>query len=104
MAFFEEAFRLSGDGLLIALDVHAGSARNTFPDGYNEWRKAIGIAITAPPVGGRANTAIIDLVSAIMGIPKSSVTIVSGHQSSRKVIQITGITLIEGREILAPLF
>ncbi len=104
MAFFEEAFRLSGEGLMIALDVHAGSARNSFPDGYNEWRKAIGIAITAPPVGGRANSAIIDLVSNVMDTPRSSVTIVSGYQSSRKVIQITGMTLHQGTEILAPLF
>lgn len=104
MASFEDALRISNEGLLIALDVHAGSARNSFPDGYNEWRKAIGIGITAPPVGGRANTAIIDLISKVMGISKSDIRIVSGHQSSRKVIQIAGITPLRGKELLAKLF
>jgi len=104
MASFEDAFRISNEGLLITLDVHPGSGRNAFPDGYNAWRKAIGIAITAPPIEGRANTAITNLVSDVMDIPRSSVTIVSGHQSSRKVIQISGMTLHQGREILASLF
>ncbi len=104
MASFEDAFRISNEGLLITLDVHAGSGRNAFPDGYNAWRKAIGIAITAPPIEGRANTAIIDLISEVMGISKSDVRIISGHQSSRKVIQIAGITPLQGKEMLAALF
>lgn len=103
MASFEEAFRNSGEGLLIALDVQAGAGRNAFPDGYNGWRNAIGIAITAPPAGGRANAAIIDLVSKVMQTPKSSVTIVSGHQSSRKVILVAGMELDQAIGILAPL-
>ena len=103
MASFEDAFRISNEGLLITLDVHPGSGRNAFPDGYNAWRKSIGIAITAPPVDGRANTAIIDLVSKVMGISKSEIRIVSGHQSSRKVIQIAGMTPLQCKELLATL-
>ncbi|MCQ1538944.1 YggU family protein [Methanocalculus taiwanensis] len=104
MASYKDALRISGDGLLISLEVHAGSGRNVFPAGYNCWRKAIGIAITAPPVEGRANAAIIDLISQVMGVPKSAVSILSGHQSTRKVIQIAGMNNLRALEILEPLF
>jgi hypothetical protein len=104
MASFEDALRQTKEGLLIGIEVQAGSARNTFPSGYNSWRKAIGIAVTAPPIEGRANRSIIALVAEVMGVPGSGISIVSGHQSSRKVIRITGMDLPHGVMILKPFF
>ncbi|MFA5397204.1 MAG: YggU family protein [Methanomicrobiales archaeon] len=82
----------SGDGCVyIMLDVHAASKREEFPAGVNVWRSAVGCSIRAPPVEGKANAAIIALVSSVLDVPKSSVTIVSGQTSSVKRICITGI-------------
>ncbi len=70
------------------LDVHAGSRREEFPAGVNVWRSAVGCSIRAPPVEGKANKAIVSLVSSVLGVPKSSVTIVSGQTSSVKRVCI----------------
>ncbi|MDO8841872.1 DUF167 domain-containing protein [Methanocalculus sp.] len=104
MDSFIDALRATDDGLLIKIEVQTGSGRNVFPSGYNPWRKTIGVAVTAPPVDGRANTAIIDLVADSMHVPRSSVNIMSGHQSSKKVIRIANMTLLQGIEILRPFF
>lgn len=82
----------SGDGCIYCtLDVHAGAKREAFPVGVNEWRAAVGCSIRAPPVEGKANKAIIALVSAVLDLPKSSVTIVSGQTSSVKRVCISGM-------------
>lgn len=81
----------SGDGCVYCvLDVHAGSKREVFPAGVNEWRSAVGCSIRAPPVEGKANKAIVALLSSVLGVSKSSVTIVSGQTSSVKRVCITG--------------
>ncbi|KAF1079050.1 DUF167 domain-containing protein [Methanogenium sp. MK-MG] len=82
----------NGDGCVYCmLDVHAGAKRDAFPAGVNVWRSAVGCSIRAPPVEGKANKAIVKLVSSVLGIPKSSVTIVSGQTSSVKRVCITGM-------------
>lgn len=79
----------SGDDCVYCtLDVHAGARREAFPAGVNEWRAAVGCSIRAPPVEGKANKAIVALVSSVLNVPKSSVTIVSGQTSSVKRVCI----------------
>ncbi|MFH1675657.1 MAG: DUF167 domain-containing protein [bacterium] len=53
---------------------------------------ALKISVTAPADKGKANEAIIKLLSKFFGIPVSSVTIVSGHSSRRKRIRMESIT------------
>ncbi|WFN35063.1 DUF167 domain-containing protein [Methanogenium sp. S4BF] len=82
----------NGDGCVYCmLDVHAGARREEFPAGVNVWRSAVGCSIRAPPVEGKANKAIVALVSSVLDVPKSSVIIVSGQTSSVKRVCITGI-------------
>lgn len=80
------------DCVYCMLDVHAGARREEFPAGVNIWRSAVGCSIRAPPVEGKANKAIVALVSSVLGVPKSSVTIVSGQTSSVKRICIAGLS------------
>jgi len=54
---------------------------------------AIKIRIAAPPVDAAANRALIEFIAARLGIAKRQVTIVSGHQSRRKILDIDGVTL-----------
>lgn len=53
---------------------------------------ALKIAITAAPEKGKANKAIVNLLSRLLKIPKNSIKIVSGETSSRKIIAIEGVS------------
>jgi uncharacterized protein (TIGR00251 family) len=78
-------------GTIIVLEVSPNSKTDSFPAGYNVWRKTIGCRVTAPAVEGRANRAIITLVSEILAVPATSVSIQSGATSSQKRVLVTGI-------------
>jgi uncharacterized protein (TIGR00251 family) len=78
-------------GTLITLDVSAGAKTSAFPAGYNEWRKAIGCRVTAPAVDGKANRAVITLVSKRLGVPTARVHIESGTTSSQKRVLVEGL-------------
>lgn len=79
------------NGTLIAIEVSPNAKSDLFPAGYNEWRKAIGCRVTAPAVDGRANKAVIGLISTTIGVPASAVSIVSGLTSSQKKVRIAGV-------------
>jgi uncharacterized protein len=61
----------------------------------------IKIAITAPPVDGEANAAVIELVAKALRVPRSAVAITAGHSSRRKTLAIAGVTLAQIEELLA---
>ena len=79
------------DGTIIAIEVSAGAKSDAFPHGYNEWRKAVGCRVTAPAIEGKANKAIIRLVSDALHVPVSSVSIQSGSSSSQKRVLVLGL-------------
>ena len=54
---------------------------------------ALKVKITAPPVDDAANRAIIQYFSTLLGIPKSSVQILSGSKSRDKKLEIRGLRL-----------
>lgn len=49
------------------------------------------LAVTAPPVDGEANAAVVELVARELGVPRASVSIVSGASSRRKSVHVAGI-------------
>ena len=66
-----------------------------------EMGEALKVALTAPPVEGRANEACIALLSELLNVPRSSVTIAAGQTSRNKVIRVAGMTAAEVRRRLA---
>ncbi len=52
----------------------------------------IKIAVTAPPVDGEANAAVIELVADALGIARGAVTVVAGVSSRRKTLRVQGIS------------
>jgi uncharacterized protein (TIGR00251 family) len=50
-------------------------------------------AITAPPVDGKANEALIALVAKTLGVSRAHCTLVKGQTSRNKSVAIAGITL-----------
>lgn len=49
------------------------------------------IRLTAPPVDGEANEALVRFLAEILSVAKSQVEIVSGHASREKRIRIKGV-------------
>jgi uncharacterized protein len=50
------------------------------------------VRVNAPPIDGRANTALIELLSETLDIPKSCLSIKRGAASKNKVIAVLGMT------------
>jgi uncharacterized protein YggU (UPF0235/DUF167 family) len=48
--------------------------------------------VNAPPIEGRANAALIELLSETLDIPKSYLSIKRGLGSKNKVVEIIGMT------------
>lgn len=52
---------------------------------------ALKVRVTAPPVEGAANDALIELLAETLKIRKSQVEIVAGQSSQQKMVSITGL-------------
>ncbi len=61
---------------------------------------ALKVKLTAPPVGGAANEALIDLLVERLGVRRSQVEIVAGLKSRAKMVSVTGLTPAEVQERL----
>jgi uncharacterized protein (TIGR00251 family) len=59
------------------------------------------VRVTAPPVDGRANDAVIGVLAAAFGVPRSSVGLVSGAASQCKLFRVAQHSLDDLRAILA---
>lgn len=58
------------------------------------------IRLTAPPVDGAANEALVKFLADTFSLPKSSIEIISGHTSRDKIVRIIGISDAEVRRVL----
>jgi uncharacterized protein (TIGR00251 family) len=63
----------------------------------DDWK----IAITAPPIEGRANEASVAFLSKILGCAKRNVELVNGQKSRSKTFEIAGLTADEVEARLA---
>lgn len=50
------------------------------------------VAVTAPPVDGEANAAVIALLAKQLGVGKGAVEVIAGQSSRRKTLRVTGAT------------
>ena len=52
---------------------------------------AVLIRLAAPPVEGAANEALVAFLSDALGVPRRSITIVSGERSRDKRVRVDGL-------------
>jgi uncharacterized protein (TIGR00251 family) len=75
-----------------AVRVHPRAKKNAIT---GEVGDALKLALTAPPVDGKANEACIEFFAKLLKVPRSSVTIAAGQTSRNKVIRVAGLSADE---------
>jgi uncharacterized protein len=88
------AVQESPAGVTFRVKVQPRAKRNAV---VGELGDALKVALTAPPIDGRANDACIEFFADLLQLPRSSIKIVSGQSSRNKVIRVTGISAEELR-------
>lgn len=53
------------------------------------------VRLTAPPVDGAANEALLDLLAEKLGMPRRALSIIQGATSRQKVVELAGLTAEE---------
>ncbi len=82
------------EGVTVRVRVVPGASRTEVKGRYGD---AIKIRVSAPPEGGRANRAVIDLLEQLVG---GSAEIVKGPSSQSKTVLIRGVDRAAVTEVL----
>ena len=81
----------------IAVKVVPGARVNRVVGKYGD---AMKIQVSAPPEGGKANKAVIELLANILSIRPQQVRIVRGHTQPRKLIELDGVDPKQIQELI----
>ncbi|HEX4757641.1 MAG TPA: DUF167 domain-containing protein [Terracidiphilus sp.] len=89
-------------GVTLAVRALPGAKRTVIVGLYGEGAAAqLKIAVHAPPIEGRANSALIELLGEKFGVPRSYVELVTGELSRSKVFLVRGVTLAQAKAKLS---
>jgi uncharacterized protein (TIGR00251 family) len=72
----------------LRLRVSPGATRTELVGKHGDGWK---IRVSAAPERGRANEAVVDLLAQRLGIPRTSLSVVSGRTSRDKVVELRGL-------------
>jgi uncharacterized protein (TIGR00251 family) len=76
------------DGIYLSVKVHPRAKRNQIGPKVGQELK---ISLTAPPVDGAANEALIRFLAETLGCARSAITIVRGQSSRHKIVRVQGV-------------
>jgi uncharacterized protein (TIGR00251 family) len=83
------AVRDHAEGCVLPVRAQPGARRAGV---QGEQAGALKIAVTAPPEGGRANQALVELLRKALGVKRSQVELIGGQTSRDKRFLIRGVT------------
>ena len=64
---------------------------------------ALRVRLTAPPVDGAANAALVRFLAERLGVARAAVRLVSGESSRSKVVEVVGVDVSAARaRLLSP--
>lgn len=86
-----------GSGSRLTLHIQPRGSRNAVEGLHGD---ALKVRLTAPPVDGAANEALIRFLAEMLGCSRSALTLTSGATSRRKTIEVTGLDPAEVRKRL----
>ena len=82
--------RRNGDAVRFTVRLQPRASKNEIAGLHGH---ALRVRVTAPPVDGLANEALIDFLSLALQVPRRNVCIVSGFTSRTKVVEISEVRL-----------
>jgi uncharacterized protein (TIGR00251 family) len=80
----------NGGAVRFTVRVQSRASKNEFAGVQGDSLK---VRVTAPPVDGLANQALMDFLSEELGISRRNVCIVSGHTSRSKIVEVSGVEM-----------
>ena len=90
--------RATAHGISFSIKLHPKAKKNAITGVLGD---ALKLSITAPPVDGKANDAVLRFFAELFSVPRSAVSITSGFTSRNKVVMISCVTEQKVRETLA---
>lgn len=91
--------RAKDGGALVKLRVSPDAKRTGLRGAYGDG--ALGLAVSAPPVEGKANAKVGRFLAALCGVPRSAVEVVRGSSGRDKTVFVGGVAASEVREALS---
>ncbi len=89
---------MEGPSTRLRLRVSPGAAGSRVVGRHGEaWR----VRVAAPPEGGRANAAALDLLAGVLRVPRGRIELISGRTARDKVVLLRGLSADEADERLA---
>ena len=82
----------SRDGAFLPVLVQPRAARDRLVGLHDDRLK---VQLTAPPIDGKANAALVRFLAKALGVPRSAVRVAKGLTSRRKLVEIEGVTVAE---------
>ncbi|XP_017763959.1 PREDICTED: UPF0235 protein C15orf40 homolog [Eufriesea mexicana] len=76
--------------VIIKIQAKPGAKHNNITDISDD---VVGVAISAPPVEGEANTELVKYLASVFGLRKSDVSLDRGSKSRQKVVVVSGTTV-----------
>lgn len=78
-------YRRDGENIILTLHVQPGAKRSEIAGLHGD---ALKIRLSAPPVEGRANEALLKFIAKLFDVPLRQVELKRGEQSRHKVILV----------------
>lgn len=81
--------------LIINIKVEPRSSRSGITGPYGD---ALKVKLTSPPVEGKANKELVEVLAKEFGIRKKDVEIISGQSSKNKIVKLMGVADMQDRK------
>lgn len=80
------------EGVVLPVRAHPGARRNELKMGVDG---TLRVSVTQAPEKGKANKAIVELLSRELGIKKSQMELIAGESSTQKRFLLRGVSVEE---------
>jgi uncharacterized protein (TIGR00251 family) len=95
--------RATAEGVTLAVRAQPGAKKTAITGIYGEGPAAqLKIGVHAPPIEGRANSALIAFLAEFSGLPRKRVELLSGELNRSKIFLFHGLTRQDAERLFAP--
>jgi uncharacterized protein (TIGR00251 family) len=88
---------VSGPSIRLRLRVAPGAARSSVVGPHGD---AWNVRVASAPERGKANQAVLELLSDALQVPRTRLTLVTGHAARDKVVAVEGLSAAEAKQRL----